>query len=142
MFVRGNTTLLSLTIHLYGEDTLLTGCPHRGFDAGLAHQVVVEGVLPVGQVHAAHLARETGVVPAQAAAQGDFLNRRTDSLRGTFQSTILLFPASSFSCSPGTCPASRPPRSPRHPGRPWRGEHPQPCQHNIVSQSGTVRGED
>ena len=87
--------LLSLTIHLNSEDTLLAGRPHRGFDAGLAHQVVVEGVLPVGQVHAAHLARETGVVPAQTAAQGDLLNTRRDILRRklinnlTFPSFIL-----------------------------------------------------
>ena len=78
MFVRGDTARLSLTIHLNGEDTLLTARPHGRLDAGLAHQVVVEGVLPVGEIHAAHLARETPVVPAQTAAQCDLLYRRTD----------------------------------------------------------------
>ena len=37
--------------------------------------MVVEGVLPVGQIHPAHLAGEAGVVPAQPAAQGDLLDR-------------------------------------------------------------------
>ena len=132
---------LRLTVHLNREDTLLAGRPHRGFDAGLAHQVVVEGVLPGGQVNPADLAGETAVVPAQAATQGDLLNTRTDILRGKLESTILLFPASSSSCSPGTCPASRPPRSAPRPGRPWREEHLQPCQHNRLSAGTAQWGE-
>ena len=46
--MKDNTALLCLTVHLYGEDTLLAGRPHGGLDAGLAHQVVVEGVLTGG----------------------------------------------------------------------------------------------
>ena len=71
-----------LTVHLDGEDALLAGCPHRGFDAGLADQVVVEGVLTGRQVNTADLAGETTVVPAQSAAQGDLLNTRRVVLRG------------------------------------------------------------
>ena len=87
-----------LTVHLYGEDTLVTGRPDGGSDAGLTQQAVVVGVLPAAQLHPAHLAGEAGVVPAQSIAKGDLLKTVRDGFGNlikhfTFPSFILFLQA-------------------------------------------------
>ena len=83
---------MALTIHLNGQDALVTCRPHGALDArltqeqpwylfinnlfNLTNNTSSVGVLALTHIHTAHLALEAGEVETLPAAQGDFLMNR------------------------------------------------------------------